>query len=214
MNVNDVVRRVRTFVGDSGGNLVSLNEAIDLINDAQIEINQRTKQIVGAFIFNTAVGDYTIDPPADSISVRRVYLNGGYLTHIPHNQLVSILPSVGDPSQNRGTPSHYSVEGRLVYLYPTPDAIYAGQLEYVQIPPAVDDGTDNLSLPAYLQPLVARMLLAYYKERDEDFEAAQLIKQEVFQQAASLVAQALDNQEESYPVVRDTDYEAYGIYYG
>lgn len=201
MTVNEVLRRVQNMVGDEAGSFVKVGQIIDLINDACIDLNIETKVVYTTDDFSTAAGVATYALPSTFISIKRVSIpNFGLLRPVSRNAV-----NMYDPVGSSGHPGWYSVEGPQLILYPTPDAVYTVEHEFVCTPSTVTAGGDTVPLPTYLHPLVAKLCYAALKERDEDYEAANSIKAAALAEAAQRTATANNAQEESYPVIRDVD---------
>lgn len=203
MNVTDVVRRVRTLVGDSGGSFVQEPQLIDLINDAITDINLETKVLYSTQVIPTVDGTASYALAADFVVAKRVFMTGfGHLLHVPRNQIVYLNPSVGIPTV-KGIPEYYSIEGPNILLYPTPNSVQSINVEYVRDPADLTAGGNAIPLPTYLHTNVVQYCYGLMKERDEDFEAAMSIKANALADAAMKVDAAQNSSQESYPVVRD-----------
>lgn len=209
MLVSDVVRRVRSLMGDEAGTIVDNDDMFDLINDAQLEINLETKSLLAtAPVINTVAGTNLYALPADFLQVVNFSFvaagNTSFLEPISRAWLDKKDPYWAN-TLTRGIPRYFFTDGLDLGLYPTPDAVYAGTLRYVKMPTVVTAVGDALTLPAWLQPLVARMCFAIMKERDEDFEAAQLIKNEVFMKVNYLKSKVNDAAFSTYQTIQDSE---------
>lgn len=184
MLVSDVLRRVRAQVGDEAGTFVDTDDVIDQINDAAIELNMEFEFLTASTPVVTAAGTASYNLPVDFLAPKRMSFGIGtalqWLEQASRNEIEAEYPAWADTTSNRGTPTRYWVEGLTYGFQPTPDGVYGGTLFYVQTPVLIAAVGDTCPLPAWVHPLYARMSAAMMKERDEDNEAAQIIRQEVY----------------------------------
>lgn len=214
MDAAGVIRRVRTMVGDSGGSFVENTEAIDLINDAQLQINLEAKIIEATHAFSTVAGTFSYAVPATFMSAKRLLLADiGYVKQVSRNELVRNYRALTISTSGRGTPTAFSIDGMNIKLYPTPDRVISCTLEHIRTPIEITGTSDVLTLPTFLHPYVPRMVYALYKERDEDYEASVAVKTALLSEVSIAVAMALDANEETYPSVQDDDPMFYGNVY-
>lgn len=205
MNAGDVLRRVRSWAGDNGGTFISPTDVFDLINDAQMELAIEVKYSVSSssIVFDSSGPSKPL--PVGFLTAISAKIGDNYLKPISRNHIIS------SNAQETGEPHYYYIEGDSLIVYPTPSMEFTVQLKYISQPDVVAAEVDSLSFSPVFHPLIVRMVFALLKEKDEDFEAAQAIKNEVFSKAASLVALTQSAQEETYPVVRETDSQIYGV---
>lgn len=208
MLVSDILRRVQKSVGDSSGAIVDSATIYDLINDAQLAINAEAEILRAIVGINTVAGTRSYAVPVDFISCYSMELNPSTTTavmlpYVSRGDIYSKFPEF-KRTADRGTPVGYFFDGGLINFFPVPDVAGTAQLDYVRIPTAVNAVGQTPELPAYIHPLIVRMCVALIKETDEDYEASQLIKNEVFTELGLLKSrtQQTDN---AYAVIRDDD---------
>lgn len=122
----------------------------DFINDTYVEMLQRLR--VNRFIrqgsFNSAngVGGYALASDAEINS-----LLGESVLDVSRKQRLREVdytwPLSHDPTAT-GRPEYFYRSGGQLYLYPTPDGVYAYQYQYFAKPAVLSGDTDTLQLPA------------------------------------------------------------------
>lgn len=223
MQVSDVLRRVQWAAGDSTGQLIDATNVCDLINDAQIQINQEAKVVQNyADLGNVVVNgnEVVVTGNLGLQSIMRVYLEGGTpevkkfrLEPIQYEEVIGRDSRYGTDTQTTGTPQYYFVGNRThgvndfvsIFLYPASNAVYTLSALFVKEPTKVAGVNDYLQLPSIFHPLVSRLCLAAVKEKDEDYEASAMIRASVFSELATLISSVHNPQEETYNRVRGID---------
>jgi hypothetical protein len=190
MLASDVLRRVRAWMGDEAGTFVDSGDVIDLINDAAIELNMEFKLLTGSTPLATVAGTAVNNLPADFMAPIRfsmgVHGNTLWLDQISKKSYIEQYQADADTALRRGSPRYFWIEGLEYGVFPTPDGVYNGTLYYVKTPTAITLEADTLPFPSWIHPKIARMVMAIMKERDEDFEAAQAIRNQLFSDIANM----------------------------
>ncbi len=75
-----------------------------------------------------------------------------------------------------GTPSSYVVAGATLYLYPYPDSTVTVELNYYRLPADMTDDGDLSEIPVQYQHLLVRYALSRAYEREDDFSAAEYMR--------------------------------------
>lgn len=208
MIVSDVLRRVQTAIGDSTGALVTTTNILDYVNDAQLAINAEAEVVRGGVGINTVAGTMAYALPADFLAPYSLEMDYSLATrymlpYLSRNEVYSRYPALNQTSE-RGAPVGYFIDGGFVNFFPIPIVAGSASFTYVKIPTAVTAVGNSLELPASLHPLVVRMVVALVKEVDEDYEAAQMIKSEIFTELG-LTKSRFQQTDNSYAIIRDDD---------
>jgi hypothetical protein len=184
---------------------------LDYVNDAQLAINAEAEilraTVSGAIVAGTA---NLVPAIADFLSAVALRIDTATdaksLDYISEAELDARYPYRNGPN-NLGTPVGYYVQGGTnptLVLHPTPSVASTYTLTYNKIPAQVAVVGDVPELPLAIHPLIVRMIVALIKETDEDYEASQVIKSEVFAELATLRSK-LNSPPNSYAVIRDDD---------
>lgn len=93
----------------------------------------------------TIAGTNSIEVPSDYLSMRVLKLNTD-----PVNVLEFLPPSIFyEGNTSNGTPTHYTVQGDQLLLYPTPDSEYTVEMGYYGFDVLSDSNTTNWLLTNY-----------------------------------------------------------------
>lgn len=206
MDVAAVLRRVQANLGDNSGVMAVTADVVDLVNDAVLDIVQEIESPTALQTINVVAGTFEYALDASFVLAKRVTFEGHRLTATSIEDIDERDPDAFNPTVNaRDVPTHFYIENMQIGLYPIPVAASTGGLvlRYVAKPADVTTGTDNVPLPVAMHPVVVRLIEAMYKERDEDYEAAQMVRGDAIAKLNQLQYQTLHPTTDTYPVVRE-----------
>jgi hypothetical protein len=206
LNVNNVLSRVQSNLGDNSGVMAVLAEVIDLVNDAVLEVVQEIESPIATTSINVVAGTFEYALPADFVLCKRVTYNGHRLIASSIEELDAINPDAFNTALNiRDDPEAFFIENMMIGVYPIPVSSLTGGLtvRYVQKPADVTAGTDAVPLPVSMHPVVVRLVEAMYKERDEDYEAAAQVRGDALAKLNKIQHNTMHATTDQYPVIRE-----------
>ena len=208
MNVGEIKRRVSSALGDNAKLVFTDAALLDMINDAQMDLARKTACLGGVLFEDVNAGTESFDLPPLCIETKRVTYQGTKLNRTTWQELDMMDPGRDNTT---GVPTHYFIDGTDVHLYPIPSAFAAAALAiyYVAAPVPLTADTDILQIPiAFHEDIVVRCI-ARGHEQVEDYQASQMKSAEYTQSVTLTQQQLLDSSEESYPYIRDTEWQVY-----
>ena len=205
MAVQEVVRQTQRLFGDTSEAQIYVQDIIDWINAAQLDIARQTECLQGIQTINTSTDDPTdgIILPDDFIREKRVVYNNQVLQRTVLEDLDNLRLAT-TPSQTDGNAAYYYIWGGSMYLWPDPTNVGAGYyiLYYVKSPPQVGASGDILSVPFQMYDDVVRFCLMRAKELNEDEQGVNRISGELTVKMAQSKDE-VQNPTDSYPSIRD-----------
>ena len=148
-NVRRLLDHVQELVGEMPGSFYNISTRLDLMNQAQRELNHETRALAAVQAIPVVQGTrgYTLafdflspdqqapyfETTAGAVSGVRV-VNAAYMDRT--------LPGWQDASLSTGTPTHLIVRNGGVTLYPTPDASGTLHLPYLVEPDPLERDED------------------------------------------------------------------------
>lgn len=122
--------------GDVAGHI---NDFIDLTESL---LNQELRLSEQESRETTATSIPTVTLPSDFLEIRSVRLNGS-----PNTQLIYMTQEMADyravDFTSTGKPTHYTIDGETLRLFPSPDASYTVDISYFAKIPALDGVTTS-----------------------------------------------------------------------
>ncbi len=206
-----MISRVQHLFGDLSESQVDIPFITAMLNDGQVDVARKTGILKKHVQTNAVIADGSYAVPEDFILIQRATYDGRKLTKTSLEEVDALNP-VYDNGENTGTPNHYYVYGRTVFLSPLPSASGAGNLDlwYIKTPTPLVLTTDVSELPITYHEDVVRYALARCKELDEEMESAQMIMGDYEVRMINSMSESHDPYEDSYPAVRslpgDTGY--------
>lgn len=202
MNVVTVIRKARRSFGDDGSVFHSDADFIDWINDAQMQIARETNCLTG--VSTAAASTFPVAYPADFIRVRRLTYNGIALSMIAIEELDSKYADLTDQDE----PLFYYFVNNTICLFPDPlnSDSKSVVIQYAKTPTDVTLTVDPLTVPIHYHEDVVTWCLAKAHERNENWKGMEAAMTK-FNANMSMRVEDFNMPEDTYPVVRDDDYE-------
>ena len=202
MLVSDVVLRVSRAIGDDDKLIITEADMIRWANDAQIEIVRRTECLQAVDVSNTTtVGDGTYALPADFMMMKRVTHNNGLLKPIDIAMADEIMQGNATSQTYSALSGHYYIYNGFLYMDPNaPAAVLA--MYYIKYPTALTAVGDTLTVPVHMQEDVVKYMLALARERLDQDDASQRMRNQFEQRLAESRHIQSDQTVDSYPAVR------------
>lgn len=212
MNVGEIALRVKRQFGDEAGAQITDADIIRWINDAQREIAHHNSllQTVATTAVVNGQDQYTLPP--DMLTLRSVRYAGRKLQFMTPEESSEII---GSDNTTTGTPTHYSVWGLKIDLYPAPLGSDADdiQLYYTRQPAPITVTTQTPELPLQYHNRIVEYCIAQAYELDDNEESYQR-KMRQFQEGVDKLKDNVDWQtQDVYPsiTVSSNDYgESWG----
>ena len=205
MLASSIITDVLTIFGDENQVQVTEADIIRWINDAQLQVVNKTECLIKdespATPLVAGTARYAI--PADFLKFKRVVVDGRTLDPAPA-ALLDHVSKLRHSSTNgeTGSPRFYYREGGYVYLYPTPDYAYSYVLTYVNRPTAITAGSDSLTIREEYCATVKKLCLARAYELDDQFDQATKKEKEFEREVDEDIADEKNANADSYPSVR------------
>ena len=174
MNLGEILRRVRSLVSVDDYNLVTRQQMIDFINDAQMDIASVTECLRGVETTTVSEGvrDYSFD--ADFLRVTKVVFDDKTLGQATIAGLDALDEDWRD---DEGTPTKYFMDESLTWLslYPKPDSDADGktlELHVIYKPAILSDDTDTPEIPTQYHSVIVDYVISQLKKIAGDYNAA------------------------------------------
>jgi hypothetical protein len=216
MLVSEITQRVKRQFGDEAGAQITDADIIRWINDAQRDIahNNNLLQTTATTPLVSSQDQYTLPP--DLLTLRSVRCQGRKLSFLSPEEASDWVG--GDTAV--GEPTHYSVWGAKIDLYPTPSRSDSDdlQLYYTRQPVAVTLLTEEPELPQQYHNRIVEYCIAQAFELDDNFESSKY-KMQQFQDGIDRLKENADWQvQDVYPSITVSqadfgDSYGYGGYY-
>lgn len=216
MNGTEIATRIKRQFGDEAGAQITDSDILRWINDSQREIahNNDLLQTVATTNVLADQDQYTL--PSDVLNLRSVRYDGRKLKFLSPEEAANLLEK-GD--EVKGEPTHYSVWGLRIDLYPTPVTASETslQLYYTRQPASMTMLSDTPELPQQYHNRIVEYCLAQAYELDDNMESYRA-KMQMFQDGMDRLKGNTDWQSQDvYPSISVSpgDYgDGFGDYYG
>lgn len=225
MNVQDVVTRVKRTFGDESGIQITDSDIIRWINDAQEQIvldNEGLMETTASA--DTVMDQPEYDVPNDFSILRSLKYKGyrlKYMSFAEFNEYIdgySAAPGVSP--YGSGIPEVFMVWNEKITVFPKPSESITGGLTiyYIKHPPTVTLLADDLSIPLQYHNAIVSYCLQQAYELDEDYQKAQLKKEDFNSTVMKLNDRNKWVSQEYYPRIttlpEDENYGNYGYWGG
>lgn len=174
-----------------------INDAVGEYCDMLDATWEGYRDVTGANI-STVANTATVALPTDFLKARAVdiRIDGRWY---PLTRLTVKLTYGYDDST--GQPTGYRIQGSLVELFPTPDAVYAIRLRYVPAADVLVDDTDSIDIPNGWEKWIIYTVLAVLFDREErDASAARAVVEQIRQRVSSAAAERNTAEPEYIPM--------------
>jgi len=201
---------VTNALGDDAKLVFEDPDLIDYINDAQVDICRKTDILHGSSTISTLSGVEAYQLPADFIEVQRVTYSGNKLYKTTWQE-VDMLDPGKDAGPTSGVPDHYYRWGNMLYLYPIPSSgsTTALKIYYSRTPVPVASDSDTPEIPMAMHEDIVIRVIARGHEQVEDFQASAAKSSEYNTAVSMTIEQAMEGNDESYPLIKDTEGQYY-----
>lgn len=210
MNVSDVIIRVQRLFGDQSGVQIDDNDIIRYINDAQREIVMHNEAVLETTTtVNIVAGQNIYAFPTDLLVLRslRVQLTSSagyqYIKYYNLSEFDKVIYSWDGGDFKDKNVLIYTLYGREIFLYPTPNVSITDGLKllYSTYPTDVALTTDELSVPLEYHNAVLRFCLHRATMQDEDYQASAIHEQQFLQNVQILSNREGRGARETYPTI-------------
>ena len=135
---------------------------------------------------NTTAGTAYVVTPTDALVVREVWdsTSDVRLNNISHSKYIEYTGRAVTAS--RGKPTEWVRQGVNIYLYPTPDAIYAMYAYYRKVPAALT-GVVTTAIGAEWDEVILQIAYIIGKEWLEEYDKASAMKKSLAESFAGLI---------------------------
>lgn len=202
MNRGEMVEMVQNLFGDTSEAQVTKNFIISQLDRAQIDIARRTKYLVARAETDVVVGVDGYELPEDFLQLESITLAGRSIPRVGRATLDS-LDSHRALNEN-STPFAYFVRGRTLFLNSGPSVAEVSGLDiwYIKKPAKLEEDADIPEIPETMHDSMVQYALARCKELDEEYQQAQVIWANYFEQIIEAKDEVFDDNAESYPSIR------------
>jgi len=160
----------------------------------------------------TVDGTATIAQPTRTLLIRDVYdrTNNRRLTNITPRTYIDYTDRAD--TSKEGQPTEWMRQNNLIYLYPTPDAVYTMNIWYRQIPAVLSSDSSTTVIGSEWDTSIVSFAAYIGKMWTMDYEKAEFIKEDLKDQVAGILtlygeeAKARDEFLHLDPVYRDGRY--------
>jgi len=161
--LSDVIARARSFGRDSGGGFLQDEDYAAWCNEAQADIAARLK-LFEEELTTTVTSGNTLGFPSDPELIEIQDLLLGTEDRVQFVDSVT-WDSFSDSGSSPSVTIARVFEGQIE-LYPTPAIGEAVTLRYKHVPEVVENGSDALSVPTYLERKVVAYMVAMSQLKD------------------------------------------------
>lgn len=225
MNVQDVALRVKRTFGDEAGVQVTDADIIRWINDAQEKIVLENEGLMEATAAtDTIQGQMVYDVPSDMSVLRSLKYRGYRVKPMSFNEFNEYIDGYSAPDNvtpyGPGIPEVFMVWENKITLFPKPNESLTGGLTvyYIKHPTPVENLADALTVPLQYHNAVVKYCLKEAYELDEDYQKAQLVKEDFENDVMKLNDRNKWTAHEYYPRIttlpEDENYGNYGYWGG
>lgn len=203
MDLGEIKDEVKSQSGDESGALITDADITRWVNFGQIDLVRKTDVLQEHAETDAVASDGSYTVPDDYVKLRRVTYDGQKLARTNLEELDNLHPN-RDKTNPTGTPTHYYVWGRKLWVYPAPANLGVGLLDiyYVPRPAELINDSDIPEVPVTMHEDLVRYCLARAKEKDEETQDAQNIMAD-YENRVMLSRDESQNEEiDSYPAVR------------
>ena len=148
-NVEKLLDHVQELLGEPTGSFYNISTRLDLMNQAQREMNEEARAIVARAEIPLVLGQREYDLPDDFLCFDRevpqvVEISGQRVNPrvVDVGYLETVRPQWQDETGHRGTPEFLFVRNGAVMLYPTPTTLGTLHVPYVVLPDELVDMDD------------------------------------------------------------------------
>lgn len=202
-----MITMVQNLFGDTTEAQVTRAFITTVLNAGQKDVARKTRCLERRSTTLTVSGTPTYDIPDDYISIDRLKYNTHTIPERPFHEASQ------DEDQD-GVPEYFTVFGRTLFLYPTPNETGLSiELWYIKMPDDLSDDSDESELPSSFHEDVVRYALSRCKEVDEQDERALQIMGEYENRLIESKSEVFDERMDSYPSVRALPGDSGGDYY-
>lgn len=203
MIVHDITTRVLREFGDEASVEINEDDVIRWVNDGlkYIIVSNDLLQTTGTI--NSVANQSEYPFPADMLSMHAMFYNNLRVKFMKFSEFNEYIKTT-DPNQNSaGTPWMYTRWSTNFTLYPKPDtAIAAGiKLYYLKRPAELTVPEDPVPLPVEYHPELVKYCLQRAYQTDEDWDAAQIMRDQFVDGIDRLKEQETFQDRESYPSI-------------
>lgn len=157
--------RGSTTTGQEG----KLNEALRYVA-AQTDF----RELLDTETIAVTINDSSYALPSDFSRLYSVVILDSQGNRIPLFQQV-VMDFETQPAFS-GQPSHYTIDGNNLRIWPSPDASYTVELRYYKVPALMIDANDEPEIPSTYHHLLVSYALWHCYERENDYNSAQYHK--------------------------------------
>ncbi len=143
---------------------------------AQTILAKECKAVENTYTTPTVASQQEYTYPTNSIAIKRITYNGQRLTKIKIRD-DDVLTGFNAATAATGTPTHYFLFDRVIYLRPVPDAVYTLKIFSFDMPQEVSS-TSTLDVPSEFHLDLVNYLLWRMAAKDQNFESATHYKEE------------------------------------
>lgn len=172
--VLDVVTNVQRQFGDESGVQIVNADIIRWINQAQMEICNKTPILEATAVTPSIIGTQTYAVPPLMIELNSVMFDGNILEA---RNFETIRTELGIDNATPGVPCYWYTWANMIYLWPIPDSVKDISINYSKAPTNVTGLGDLLGVPDRYYDRVCEYVKAAAYELDEDWAAHGLMKQ-------------------------------------
>lgn len=204
MNLGELKARVQTQLGDESGIVVTPEDIIRWLNDAQLEVVRKTNCLEDTIEIDVEAGVDSYDLPFDFLKDRRVTVNNYLLKRTTLEELDDLSPSRDVNQTTSDIPSRYYIYGRKIYLTPLPPSTITSGLKlwYVFAPTEMVSDASVPQIPLQMHKDLVLYAIAQAQDADENYGVSQNKLAEFEGQITLANDEQNDSSRESYPAVR------------
>lgn len=204
MDLKTLIRKVQRLFGDGRGVIVREPDIIDWANDGQLQIVRDTKCLVEEV--TVAANAFPWSMPADFLDMGRITYDVVPLA----STTVDDLDAKRFDQTIEAQPFFYYAVKNQIRLYPVANTTDTTScvIQYLKIPAALVTPNDDLSIPVMYHEDLVQFCLARAHSRNENYKGYETAMNEYLSRVGSRISEA-DDQETTYPVIRDDPYEAW-----
>lgn len=202
--VADVMTYTKRQFGDESGAQLVDSDIIRWINQAQMEIVNKTPIIQATATQTTVPGTQKYPIPADLIQLESVSFGNNYLQQTDFDTIRA--QSNANGTYQADCPQYWYVWANQIYLWPVPSTAKTLEVNYSKAPTAVTTGSDLISLPDRYFDRICEYVMSKAYELDEDWQGHTVNKQ-AFEDKLMEGNNSDKNLIGAFPVARDWDYE-------
>jgi len=170
MTPAEIIEAARNRYNAIGDNFFSDTELYEVIYGLCCEIISDGLVIEGKYSTTTVASQQEYDFPTNAINIRRMTYDGKKIEQITFEEAdQKYTNSAG--TYGSGTPRHYVLWNRVIYLFPVPDDTKT-LLIYSHDNQQTISNTATISLPAIFHPVIVEGLVAEMAFKDKNFAAS------------------------------------------